>query len=85
MLQVLDTIRLFVGQCTAVTFGQANVSQAPGYHNYWMIVDEAVTLDPGTNGNRGGAACMRSLRCCFATDAQTGKMEPQMNACGRIN
>ena len=23
--------------------------QAPGYHNYWMIVDGAVTLDPGTN------------------------------------
>ncbi len=23
--------------------------QAPGYHNYWMVVDGAVTLDPGTN------------------------------------
>src|SRR4051794_11839168 len=23
--------------------------QPPGYHNYWMIVDGAVTLDPGTN------------------------------------
>ena len=23
--------------------------QVPGYHNYWMIVDGAVTLDPGTN------------------------------------
>ena len=23
--------------------------QAPGYHNYWMIVDGAVVLDPGTN------------------------------------
>ncbi len=23
--------------------------QAPGYHNYWMIVDGAVMLDPGTN------------------------------------
>ena len=23
--------------------------QAPGYHNYWMIVDGAVTLDPSTN------------------------------------
>ncbi len=23
--------------------------QAPGYHNYWMIVDGAVTLDPATN------------------------------------
>ncbi len=24
-------------------------AQAPGYHNYWMIVDGAVVLDPGTN------------------------------------
>jgi S-formylglutathione hydrolase FrmB len=23
--------------------------QAPGYHNYWMVVDGAVVLDPGTN------------------------------------
>jgi enterochelin esterase family protein len=23
--------------------------QAPGYHNYWMIVDGAIVLDPGTN------------------------------------
>ena len=23
--------------------------QSPGYHNYWMIVDGAVVLDPGTN------------------------------------
>jgi enterochelin esterase-like enzyme len=23
--------------------------QAAGYHNYWMIVDGAITLDPGTN------------------------------------
>ncbi len=23
--------------------------QAPGYHNYWMLVDGAVVLDPGTN------------------------------------
>ena len=23
--------------------------QAPGYHNYWMIVDGAVVIDPGTN------------------------------------
>jgi len=23
--------------------------QAPGYHNYWMIVDGAVVVDPGTN------------------------------------
>ena len=23
--------------------------QAPGYHNYWMIVDGAVVLDPATN------------------------------------
>ena len=22
--------------------------QAPGYHNYWMIVDGATVLDPGT-------------------------------------
>jgi len=24
--------------------------QAPGYHNYWMIVDGATVLDPATNG-----------------------------------
>jgi len=23
--------------------------QAPGYHNYWMLVDGAIVLDPGTN------------------------------------
>ncbi len=23
--------------------------QAPGYHNYWMIIDGAIVLDPGTN------------------------------------
>ncbi len=23
--------------------------QSPGYHNYWMIVDGAIVLDPGTN------------------------------------
>jgi enterochelin esterase-like enzyme len=23
--------------------------EAPGYHNYWMVVDGAVVLDPGTN------------------------------------
>ena len=23
--------------------------QAPGYHNYWMIVDGAIVLDPGTD------------------------------------
>jgi len=23
--------------------------QAPGYHNYWMVVDGAIVLDPGTN------------------------------------
>jgi enterochelin esterase-like enzyme len=23
--------------------------EAPGYHNYWMVVDGAITLDPGTN------------------------------------
>ena len=23
--------------------------QAPGYHNYWMVVDGAVVLDPATN------------------------------------
>lgn len=23
--------------------------QPPGYHNYWMIVDDAIVLDPGTN------------------------------------
>src|ERR1017187_9788233 len=23
--------------------------QGPGYHNYWMLVDGAVVLDPGTN------------------------------------
>ena len=22
--------------------------QAPGYHNYWMVVDGAIVLDPGT-------------------------------------
>jgi hypothetical protein len=27
--------------------------QAPGYHNYWMIVDGAVVLDPGTNSYIG--------------------------------
>ena len=23
--------------------------QSPGYHNYWMLVDDAAVLDPGTN------------------------------------
>ena len=23
--------------------------QSPGYHNYWMLVDGAIVLDPGTN------------------------------------
>ena len=23
--------------------------QSPGYHNYWMLVDDAVVLDPATN------------------------------------
>lgn len=27
--------------------------QAPGYHNYWMVVDGAIVLDPGTNGYIG--------------------------------
>ena len=27
--------------------------QAPGYHNYWMVVDGAVTLDPATNSYIG--------------------------------
>jgi enterochelin esterase-like enzyme len=27
--------------------------QAPGYHSYWMIVDGAVALDPGTNASIG--------------------------------
>jgi S-formylglutathione hydrolase FrmB len=27
--------------------------QDPGYHNYWMIVDGAVVLDPGTNAFMG--------------------------------
>jgi enterochelin esterase-like enzyme len=27
--------------------------QAPGYHNYWMIVDGAIVLDPGTNAFMG--------------------------------
>ena len=27
--------------------------QAPGYHNYWMVVDGAVVLDPGTNTYNG--------------------------------
>jgi enterochelin esterase-like enzyme len=26
-----------------------SASQAPGYHNYWMIVDGAIVLDPGTD------------------------------------
>ena len=26
-----------------------NEPQSPGYHNYWMLVDGAVVLDPGTN------------------------------------
>ena len=26
-----------------------NEPQAPGYHNYWMIVDGAIVLDPGTD------------------------------------
>ena len=26
-----------------------SVPQSPGYHNYWMLVDGAVVLDPGTN------------------------------------
>jgi enterochelin esterase family protein len=32
--------------------------QAPGYHNYWMIVDGAVVLDPGTDAFIGyGHTC----------------------------
>jgi enterochelin esterase family protein len=27
--------------------------QAPGFHNYWMIVDGAIVLDPGTNAFMG--------------------------------
>ncbi len=27
--------------------------QAPGYHNYWMVVDGAIVLDPGTNAYIG--------------------------------
>ncbi|MFB3777459.1 MAG: alpha/beta hydrolase-fold protein [Bryobacteraceae bacterium] len=26
-----------------------SVPQSPGYHNYWMLVDGAAVLDPGTN------------------------------------
>jgi enterochelin esterase-like enzyme len=26
-----------------------SVPQSPGYHNYWMLVDGAIVLDPGTN------------------------------------
>jgi len=28
-------------------------AQAPGYHNYWMLIDDAVALDPGVNGYIG--------------------------------
>jgi enterochelin esterase family protein len=31
------------------TWTYTSEPQAPGYHNYWMIVDGAVVLDPGTN------------------------------------
>ena len=32
--------------------------QPPGYHNYWMVVDGAVVLDPGTNAFIGyGHSC----------------------------
>jgi S-formylglutathione hydrolase FrmB len=32
--------------------------QAPGYHNYWMVVDGAIVLDPGTNVSIGyGHSC----------------------------
>jgi len=28
-------------------------TRAAGYHNYWMIVDGAIVLDPGTNAYIG--------------------------------
>jgi enterochelin esterase family protein len=31
------------------TWSYTSEPQAPGYHNYWMIVDGAVVLDPATN------------------------------------
>jgi enterochelin esterase family protein len=31
------------------TWSYTSEPQAPGYHNYWMVVDGAVVLDPGTN------------------------------------
>jgi enterochelin esterase family protein len=31
------------------TWAYTSEPQAPGYHNYWMIVDGAIVLDPGTN------------------------------------
>jgi enterochelin esterase-like enzyme len=31
------------------TWTYTSEPQAPGYHNYWMVVDGAVVLDPGTN------------------------------------
>ena len=30
-----------------------SVPQSPGYHNYWMLVDGAAVLDPGTNAFMG--------------------------------
>ena len=31
------------------TWSYTSEPQAPGYHNYWMVVDSAVVLDPATN------------------------------------
>ncbi len=31
------------------TWTYTSEPQAPGYHNYWMVVDGAVVLDPATN------------------------------------
>jgi hypothetical protein len=36
--------------------------QAPGYHNYWMIVDGAIVLDPGTRRSSATATCATALK-----------------------
>ena len=35
------------------TWTYTSAPQAPGYHNYWMVVDGAVVLDPATNAFMG--------------------------------
>jgi enterochelin esterase-like enzyme len=40
------------------TWTYTSAPQAPGYHNYWMVVDGAIVLDPATNVSIGyGHSC----------------------------